>query len=282
MRPACPFVERVVVVVLDGLRPDAIGRFGLQQMAQLAARGAQSLEARTVTPSVTACAMTSLLTGAAPARHGMQSDKFRLPQPRGPLDPVPQVLGAHGIRSAAHMARVPWLFRGLARRLVGRLGVDAAGFHGEGCRDILAGALPALRARTHGFTLLHWPDADRAGHAHAWMSPAYAAAARRMDETLGELVDTLGVLNDPTTMLVALADHGGGGVDPKHHDSTHPVDQTIPMVFAGGGIAPGLLPSGASLLDVPATVLWALGVPQPASFAGRALTVIAEERLAAA
>ena len=59
-------VRRVVLVVMDGLRPDAVRRFEMTTVARLAARGASTFHARTVRPSVTACAMTSLLTGAAP------------------------------------------------------------------------------------------------------------------------------------------------------------------------------------------------------------------------
>jgi phosphopentomutase len=203
-----------------------------------------------------------------------------LPSPTGPLDPLPRVLAANGLATSAHMAAVPWLLRGLARRIVATLGVAEAGFHGGSSSEILRGALPALRRRDRGLVVLHWPDADRAGHRHAWMSRAYAAAARRMDDALGALVDEVG--DRSRTMLIALADHGGGGVDPRHHDSAHPRDRTIPMVFAGGPLAPGPLPHGVSLLDVPATILWALGLPQPASYAGRPVNTLLGERRAVA
>jgi hypothetical protein len=275
MAMSSAMVERVVVVVLDGLRSDAIDQCGLRHMQALVRLGASTLAGRTVAPSVTACAMTSLLTGAHPERHGMQSDRFCVPRPSGSIDPIPQVLARHGVASAAHMAQLPWLFRGLGRKIVQMVGVGEAGFHGHSCVDILRGALPGLRARRHGFTLLHWPDADRAGHQHGWMSAAYAAAARRMDQSLGELVAQLDPFRDPSTLLIALADHGGGGVDPKHHNSAHPLDRTIPIVFAGAGVAPGQLAAPVSLLDVPATALWALGVERPESYAGRPVTALA-------
>jgi predicted AlkP superfamily pyrophosphatase or phosphodiesterase len=81
-------VRRVVLVVLDGLRPDAITRFGLHRVAGLARRGASTFRARTVNPSITPCAIASLLTGAAPERHGIQSEHFHLPRPRGPVHPL--------------------------------------------------------------------------------------------------------------------------------------------------------------------------------------------------
>ena len=64
---------------------------------------------------------------------------------------------------------------------------------------------------------------------------------------------------------------GGGGASPRNHHSTHPLDLTIPIVIAGGQVARTTLPTGSSLLDVPATVAWALGIQPPASWDGRPL-----------
>lgn len=264
-------VRRVVLVVLDGLRPDAIPRFGLTQLGGLARAGASTMLGRTVAPSVTACAMASLLTGASPERHGLQSDRFHLPRPTGPIHPLPRVLAEAGYPSSAFLARMPLLFTGIARRIASHVGVEHSRFRGRGCREILAQALPTLRAQRAGLILMHWPDADRAGHASGWMSAAYADAARAMDATMAALVAAIG-LEDPDTLLIALADHGGGGAVQDRHDSAHPLDRTIPVLLAGGCVRPGPLPQGASLLDVPATICWALGVPQPESYAGRPFT----------
>lgn len=263
-------VRRVVVVVLDGLRPDAIPRFGLPNLTELASRSAYTLLGRTVQPSVTACAMASLLTGAAPERHGLQSERFHLPRPKGRLHPLPRHLASHGLPTAAFLAAMPLLFGGIARRIATHVGVTQARFSGRGALDILAAARPTLRDQRRGLILLHWPDADRAGHAEGWMSETYGTAAWEMDAALGSLLRAVD-LQDPETLVVALADHGGGGAVRTHHDSAHPLDTTIPIFVAGGAVRPGELGAGATLLDVPATVCWALGLPLPASYAGRPL-----------
>lgn len=263
-------VRRVVLVVLDGLRPDAIPRFQLPHLTALAGESAYTLLGRTVQPSVTACAMASLLTGAAPERHGLQSERFHLPKPKGALHPLPRHLAAHGLPTSAFLASMPLLFGSIARRIAAHAGVGQAKFSGRGALDILAAARPALRDQRRGLILLHWPDADRAGHAEGWMSESYGKAAWEMDAALGALVRAVD-LTDPETLFVALADHGGGGAVRTHHNSTHPLDTTIPIFLSGGAVRRGELVTGATLLDVPATVCWALGLPQPESFAGRAL-----------
>ncbi len=264
-------VRRVVLVVLDGLRPDAVRRFDLWQFARLAQRGASTYSAQTVAPSVTACAMASLLTGAAPERHGLQSERFHIPRPRGSLHPMPKQLAAHSLPTSMFITQVPFLFGGLAQRIASMLGVGEAKFTGRGANDVLRAATRQLESQRSGLIAMHWPDADRAGHAHGWMSPEYGMAAGAMDEALGRLMKMID-LDDPSTLLIALADHGGGGATLKHHDSAHPLDRTIPIVLAGGAVRTGDLGDGVSLQDVPPTILWSLGVPRPESYPGRVLT----------
>jgi predicted AlkP superfamily pyrophosphatase or phosphodiesterase len=264
-----PRIARVVVVVLDGLRPDAIDAFGLSNIKRACTGGAHTLSGQTVAPSVTACAMTSVFTGASPERHGMQSDRFTIPKSRGEIHPLPRVLAQHGIESSAHLGQVPWLFRFLARKIGRVLGLTEAGFYRGEAREILDGAETAIRQQREGLILFHWPDADAAGHQYGWMSAEYGAAAQRMDAAFGDLVRQLDMDNRPDTLLIALADHGGGGVKYDDHDSSHPFDRTIPVLLHGAGVHTGPLLGPVSLLDVPATVLWAFGIPRPSSYAGQ-------------
>jgi len=264
-------IRRVVLVVLDGLRPDAIESFDLTHVRRLAATSASSLTARTVTPSVTAAAMASVMSGAPPQYHGLESDRFHIPRSRGPLHLLPRVLCEAGYPTSAFMHSVPRLYGGLARRIARHLGVASPHFGGECADEILAAAMPTLATQERGLIFLHWPDADRAGHEHGWMSPGYARGARALDSALGRLVDALDLARDPGTLLIACSDHGGGGATVTDHDSDHPLDTTIMVMIAGATVEPGRLAAPVSLLDIPATLLWALGVPRPASYAGRVL-----------
>lgn len=265
-----PDVRRVVVVVLDGLRADAIPALGLRCWQRLARQGAASLRGNTIGPSVTAAAMASLLTGVAPEAHGLRSDRFHLPRQRETLYPLPRLLGEAGLPTSAFIRSLPLFFRRIGRRIASHLGVGNASFAGHSSTEILFHATETLAQQERGLVMLHWPDCDRAGHAHGWMSERYARAAHRLDLALGMLVACADVGRDPGTLLIALADHGGGGVNPRDHASDHPLDRTIPVLLAGAAVTADEL-DAPSLLDVPATVLWALGLPVPASYAGRPL-----------
>jgi arylsulfatase A-like enzyme len=85
------------------------------------------------------------------------------------------------------------------------------------------------------------------------------------------MVEGLGVIQDPSTLLIAFADHGGGGAVARDHNSVHRMDTAIPIILAGGQVIPQVLGYGASLLDVPATIAWALGLHPPALWTGRPL-----------
>lgn len=269
--PSPTGIRRVILLVMDGLRADAIHLFPLPNLAFLADCGAHTFTARTVTPSVTAAAMASLLTGVAPHVHGLNSDRFRLPRPRTPLLPITRLLRQAGMPSSTFLAELPRAYRGLAARIAKRLAVDHASFRGQNAAEVLRAADASLTTQRRGLILLHWPDADRAGHASGWSSNAYVEAARRLDDTLGSLVRTTKVLRDPATLLIVCADHGGGGVHARGHDSLHPLDQRIPLLLLGAGVRRASLGLNCSLLDVPATACWALGFDPPTTYTGRPL-----------
>jgi hypothetical protein len=272
-----PPVRRIILVVLDGLRPDSLDAFDLPHLRDYSTRGAFTPRATTISPSVTAAAMTSLLTGVTPLQHGLVSDHFHIPRPRAILVPLPAVLAASGIPVSTFVRELPILFRPLAKACVARLGVESPMFRGGTAREILNAARRTLNEQRDGLILLHWPDADIAGHAHGWMSPEYGVACRDLDDALGALVRAERVLDDPETLLIALADHGGGGLVPNDHDGDHERNLTIPMLFVGGGVQPTLLEDGVSILDVAPTVAAALGVNAPACWQGRALQLLAPQ-----
>jgi arylsulfatase A-like enzyme len=186
------------------------------------------------------------------------------------VHPLAKELARHSLPTSFFMPQVPFLMRGIAARISTLLGLGEFRSYGQDADDVLESASKHLETQRRGLIMMHWLDADRAGHEFGWMSPEYGAAAVRMDDALGRLEKTLD-LSDPGTLVIALADHGGGGATPKHHDSAHPLDTTIPVLLAGGAVVPCELGAAVSLTDVPATILWALGLARPESYAGRPL-----------
>jgi predicted AlkP superfamily pyrophosphatase or phosphodiesterase len=265
-------ISRVIVVVLDGLRPDAISAFHLHHIQRLMRSGVSTMRATTVSPSITAAAMTSLLTGVHPQVHGLRSDRLHIPSVHKQLFPVPRVLNDAGIPTFAFMRELPLLSRPFAHHIAWKLGVERITFRGKTAPSILMEARHTLQKESHGFFLLHWTDADQAGHEFGWMSDEYREATKKLDASLGLLCALTNVVNDPSTLLIALADHGGGGDVSNNHESTHPHDWTIPIILCGGAVTQSSLRADVSLVDVPPTILHALDVAIPSNYAGRPLT----------
>lgn len=263
-------IRRVIIVVLDGLRPDAIEAFDLSNIRDMAVNGASTMSARTVSPSCTWPAMTSLVCGISPETHGILRDSAHVPKPKTPLAPLPKLLSRAAYPSSVFMRGLPALYRGTARLIAKRLGFAAAHFAGATAQEVVMSASETLRTQERGLIVIHWADADQAGEGHGWMTKEYGDACRRLDSAIGLLTKLTSFGSDPHTLVISLADHGGGGVTPNDHCEEHPLNWTIPLIIGGASVQRMTL-EGAHLLDVPATAAWALGVTPPAVYAGRPL-----------
>jgi arylsulfatase A-like enzyme len=69
--------ERVVVISIDGLRPDAIEKAPAPNLLRLIERGAYCAKAQTIRPSVTLPSHTSMLSGLEYRRHGVTWNGWR-------------------------------------------------------------------------------------------------------------------------------------------------------------------------------------------------------------
>lgn len=75
-----PAAKRVVICVFDGLRPDFVTPERMPNLAAFAGGAAWFSEARSVFPSMTRVATTSIATGAPPAVHGIVGNAFLFPE----------------------------------------------------------------------------------------------------------------------------------------------------------------------------------------------------------
>jgi arylsulfatase A-like enzyme len=67
---------RVLVILFDGLRPDLIGPATTPHLHRLQQQGVVLARQRTVYPSETRVALTTLVTGAEPGRHGIVGNAY--------------------------------------------------------------------------------------------------------------------------------------------------------------------------------------------------------------
>jgi arylsulfatase A-like enzyme len=259
-------MRRVAVLLADGLRPDAVTAAPMPALDALGREHVRALDAHTVRPTVTVAALASLATGVSPAAHGLIEPGLRFLGRMGGLRPVPRELAREGLVTSVVTAA---LTRGaaIAAALTAFAGIGRLTTVGRTAHETALAARDMFERLPEGLMFVYLPYCDRAGHAQGWMSPEYLQAAAELDAAIAAFASGLA---DAT--LIVVADHGGGGLRPRDHDLPHPLNERIPLVIAGRGVRHREVLAGpVSLLDVPATILWRLGVPVPGCYEGRAL-----------
>ncbi len=255
---------RVILFLVDGMRPDGLLAAETPTLDRLRAAGAHTLTARTVMPSMTLPCHASLMLGVPPERHGITTNVWT-PQVR-PVPGLFDVLAAAGLTTA-------FFYNWEELRDLARPGALHAAFMvkdvtGDGTPDSEVARLAAGWLRDHpvDFAFVYLGATDIAGHAWGWMSEPYLAAISHADRCIG---DVLAALPDDLTVIVT-SDHGG-------HDQTHgtdcPEDMTTPVILSGPGIPAGVsIERPVQITDLAPTIARLLGVPAPAEWIGSPLT----------
>jgi predicted AlkP superfamily pyrophosphatase or phosphodiesterase len=229
-----------IVWVLDGL-----GAHNLAQRAGHARFLSESRTkkdaARTVFPSTTAAALTSLLTGTSPGHHGIVGYRTRVP---GTDDVVNQLRGwdTDGLplsfqRATPLSASLGRPFFAVSRREYAGTGFTAATlgdaeFHGSDDLDERVRMAADLAARHPGsLTYLYAPDLDAVGHKRGWESDEWVATLERVDAAARTLSKAL----DRGTGVVVTSDHGMIDVPRHRHILLHDGDPLVDGVRLIGG-----------------------------------------------
>lgn len=263
--------DHVLVISIDGLRPDAIDHFGATTLQRLTREGAHSYRAQTILPSKTLPSHTSMLTGVTPAVHGItwNGDRTLL---TGPLKipTVFQVARQAGQKTAAFFSKAKFHHLEAPGSLdhvespLGWWGTWDAG-------HTVAQVVDDLEKEEWNLVFVHLGDPDYAGHESGWMSEPYGAAVRKADAAVYRILqeaDRVWGRENYTVLLTA--DHGG---DEHGHGLDTPAHRTIPWIAWGKGVVAGqTVVSAIETTDTAATALWLLGVPVPQGWHGVPVT----------
>lgn len=253
--------KKVLLVLVDGLRPDSIPMCGNDYLLKLAEKGRSTMSAITVDPSVTLPCHFSLFCSTTPERHGIESNDWH-PMVR-PIDSLFDVVSD---------------FRGVAAsfynweqlRDLSKPGSLAYNFYisesvYENTDRILTDdAIEYVRERKPDFAFLYLGETDEWGHGYGWNSPEYLKSVANASECIKDIVESL---SDEYTVFVT-ADHGGHG---RGHGTQMPEDITIPLIAVGKDFTPGDKFENASIIDIAPTILKLMGLPNPQYWEGKSI-----------
>ncbi len=254
-----PLARRVLILSIDGLRPDAIAMAPMPNLLALMQSSAYSLSAQTVYPSVTLVSHASMLGGVCPAKHGVDWNDY-LPE-RGYAIGTDLFDLAH----AAGLKTYAYVTKKKLEQLTEPASFDRFVFVND--RDtVLTERLISEFPQDFGVLFLHFGITDGMGHSYGWLSSEQLSVLFRADEALKRILDELDARGlRAETLIIITADHGGHA---STHGSNSPEDMTIPWIANGPGIQPKALTTPILTTDTAATAAFALGLPIPADWDG--------------
>jgi predicted AlkP superfamily pyrophosphatase or phosphodiesterase len=257
--------RHVVVISIDGLRPDAIEASGARNLQRMMQEGAHSLRARTIMPSRTLPSHTSMMTGVSPAVHGITWNDEQV-EAQGRV----RVATMFDMADSAHLHTAAFFGKAKFRHLIHADAPDEVEAP-RGLEVVLAPRITQdvvqyLRFNQPDLLFVHLPDPDIAGHSAGWMSLPYRWAVRRADAAVEQIRRQAVKTFNGDVVVIVTADHGGHGRD---HGTDAEEDVRIPWIVWGRGVEPGAIAEQIDTFDTAATALWVLGVPVPARWEGR-------------
>lgn len=264
-----PLTERVLLIVLDGIRADAAENMPFLQ--ELARRGSSGI-VHTGSPSLSNPSRAVMVTGAWQEVHGVTNNSRFEPPPVDSLFSLAKkagmstaVAGSYFWRDAfgAHLdPRRIWDHR--KRLHFGASVQELIDWQQETTRE----DLDFLAKFTAGLLVMGITAADSAGHDYGGRSEQYLQVAAAADSAVASVVQSL---DDGRTTLIVTSDHGH--IDFRGHGGHGGLEDevvNVPLILAGKAIASS---RGwrAEQVDIAPTICILLGLPLPATNQGSVL-----------
>lgn len=257
--------NKVLLVLVDGMRPDSIAVCGNPAFQKYFEEGSYSYTAQTIFPPKTLSAHLSMFQSVGPERHGVLSNTFV--QSEHPVTGLFEKIYAAKKRSSVFYTwqqmrdcwapRKAMTFAWMMNQgtYYGKIDVDR--YETKVCKEHIAELAP-------DFVWLYLQMADKHGHDFGWMSPEYIDAVRIDTECIMDMVSCL----PPEYSVLITADHGGHELD---HGDNIPEDMTIPITCHGPMFEKGKKLTDVSIIDIAPTIAEILGIDPDPEWEGRSL-----------
>jgi len=265
-------VAHVIIIGIDGLSVDGVTTAKTPRLHELMARGAWTLEARGVMPTLSAPNWASMITGAGPEQHGITSNGVLLQK----MVTLPAVC-----RDADGM--FPTMFEVLRmQRPATHIAIfhDWPGFsdlvekhapnimeHERGAEKTIQTAIQYWKENRPELMFVHLDNVDHTGHEYAWGSREYYKAVADADGYVGQMIDMLkSVSAQDSTYVLVTSDHGGKG---REHGKNSLTEIQIPWILVGPNVVAGRVASSVYTFDTAATIAWIFDLNPPDCWIGR-------------
>jgi len=254
--------KKVVLISIDGMRPDGMQQCGNPYVKTLEAACAYCYTARSMVPSVTLPCHMTMAHSVEPSRHGIVTNTY-VPQVHTIKGVFERVADADGT-CAIFYGWEP--MRDIARPGSMKFATFIQSYTHESVDTLLTdAALRTMEEEKPDLVFLYLVDTDeKGGHDNGWMSEEYL---RRVSTALDNVKRVIDRFGEEYTVIIT-ADHGGHD---RAHGSECPEDMTIPMFFRGKDFKAGPLAESCSLLDIAPTITAVMGLSPVKEWEGHAV-----------
>jgi predicted AlkP superfamily pyrophosphatase or phosphodiesterase len=247
--------KKVLIIGIDGCRPDALLAAKAPNLKALIKNGAFSDKAQTGDMTASGSGWGSLLTGVWREKHGVRGNDFKLAN----FGEFPDVLGR--IKKARPEAFVASIVHWdpIQKQIIKKADINASQKTDD---RVTTEACDILSQKDPDLLFVHLDDVDGAGHKFGFdpKLQKYLDAIEKADEQVGAIIKA--VENRKTYamedwLILVSTDHGGTG---KGHGQNIPEHRTIFLIVSGKASAQGTIEPAPAIVDVAPTALKHLGI----------------------
>ena len=255
-------MTKVHIVLVDGMRPDAVISCSNPYAKELIAKSLSTMEARTVMPSVTLPCHMSLFHSVDPGRHGVTTNTFT-PQVR-PIDGIVEQIRPRTSAMFYNWEALTDLNRPGGKMMTKQFFSGSIYGYEKACELTVKASIDFINSNKPDFcfTYIGWPDEE--GHAYGWMGEKYMHS---VDVAFSQIKDIIESTPDEY-MTIVIADHGG---HERSHGTEMNEDMLIPVIIYGKDISPGVFDRPVSIKDIAPTVAKVLGCESAPEWEGTSL-----------
>ena len=270
-------VEHVFFIGLDGWGSYSVEKSDMQNVKQMMAEGAWTLNKRTVQPSHSATNWDAMFTGVGPEHHGFweccsKKPDFE-PSVKNAIGIFPTVFGY--LREKEPEAEIGCLYEWDGIKYL----IDTTAFSYYGRlpqADICEAACRYIVEKKPRFAAFIYDDPDHVGHGAGHDTPELYEKLKELDLWIGQIVDAIkaaGILD--SSVIIVTSDHGGIN---HGHGGIAAEERLTPLVLCGKGIKKGFCFDDIPLAqyDTGGILADLLGVQLPEYCQGRTVAEIFE------
>jgi D-alanyl-D-alanine dipeptidase len=244
---------------LDGLAAWVLESNPQPNLARLAHEGVTATVAETVLPSTTLNGYTSMLSGLAPQKHGVDWNRY-LPWRHIDVQTVFTRCAKDGLRCGLFAERPELAYFAEDEPGVEQYEMDLTP------AQVFERALAWMRQVDPDFVMIQIAELDLVGRSEGWGSEAQLRALARLDTLVGSFSAQAHEIGTRPLTLIVTSDHGGHGTS---QGTDLAEDIRIPWIAWGDGAPPGTTIPYLSTIDTAPTVLLLLAGTVPREMEGR-------------